>query len=70
MGYCVLSCPCVDHVEEMKFFACKALNWGNNDWPVGMEGYCVMVTEGDQAGLIKWFPPDLFYAVFGGDGLC
>lgn len=54
----------------MKFFACKALNWGNNDWPVGMEGYCVMVTEGDQAGLIKWFPPDLFYAVFGGDGLC
>lgn len=53
----------------MKFFACKAMNWGNNDWPIGEMGYCVMITEGDKVGLIKWFPVDLFEQVFGNEDI-
>ena len=46
----------------MKYFACKALNWGNNDYPVGEEGFCVIFADGVS---VKWFPCDLFYQLFG-----
>lgn len=50
----------------MEFFACKALNWGGNDYPVGELGYCVVfVADGKTTG-VKWFPDRLFYELFGG----
>ena len=49
----------------MRYFACKALNWGSNDYPVGEEGFCVIFADGDTMKSVKWFPCDLFYQLFG-----
>lgn len=49
----------------MRFYACKAKNWGNNSFPMGEDGYAVMVIENDSLKNIKWLPEDMFRKVFG-----
>ena len=49
----------------MRFFACEADNWGNNDFPIGERGYAVLVIDNGQCGTVKWFPSALFEKTFG-----
>lgn len=52
-------------MAQMRYFACKALNWGSNEYPIGEEGFCVIFADGDTMKSVKWFPCDLFYQLFG-----
>ena len=50
----------------MNYIACKALNWGNNDFPIGELGYCVVFVSDGKTTSIKWFPELMFNELFGG----
>jgi hypothetical protein len=51
----------------MRYIACKSLNWGNNGYPVGEEGYCVIFMNDGSVSSIRWFSQEMFEELFKGE---